>query len=99
MLIGLVESGQWVHKSADLGVPLDDLYDSLLANSDIPLGRLGKAEEFADLVAFLLSPRGRTSPAPASTSTAASARWSRPGGPGPVVRALWSGPCGPGPVV
>ena len=29
----------------------------MAANAKIPLGRVGRAEEFADLAAFLLSPR------------------------------------------
>jgi NAD(P)-dependent dehydrogenase (short-subunit alcohol dehydrogenase family) len=57
VLVGLVESGQWVRQSAGLGVPVEEFYTSLAANSDIPLGRVGLAEEFADLVVFLLSAR------------------------------------------
>jgi NAD(P)-dependent dehydrogenase (short-subunit alcohol dehydrogenase family) len=57
VLIGLVESGQWVRQAAERGVLVEEFYENLAAGSDIPLGRVGKAEEFADLVAFLLSPR------------------------------------------
>jgi NAD(P)-dependent dehydrogenase (short-subunit alcohol dehydrogenase family) len=56
VLIGLIESGQWVRKAEQQGIALDDLYNSLSAG--IPLGRVGRAVEFADLVAFLLSARG-----------------------------------------
>ena len=38
-------------------MPLTDLYAQMGSESGIPLGRVGKAEEFADLVTFLLSPR------------------------------------------
>jgi NAD(P)-dependent dehydrogenase (short-subunit alcohol dehydrogenase family) len=56
VLIGLIESGQWVRKAEEQGIVLDDLYNSLSAG--VPLGRVGRAVEFADLVAFLLSARG-----------------------------------------
>src|SRR5579863_1497368 len=57
ILIGLIESGQWVRRAADANIPLEDFYATMAANSKIPLGRIGRAEEFADLAAFLLSPR------------------------------------------
>lgn len=57
ILIGLIESGQWVRRAADANVPLEEFYATMAANSKIPLGRVGRAEEFADLAAFLLSPR------------------------------------------
>ena len=57
ILIGLIESGQWVHRAQDAGVSLEDFYASMVKNSNIPLGRMGRAQEFADLAMFLLSPR------------------------------------------
>ncbi|MGH9019714.1 MAG: SDR family oxidoreductase [Acidimicrobiales bacterium] len=57
ILIGLIESGQWVRRARDAGTPLDEFYASLVTASRIPLGRVGRAEEFADLAAFLLSDR------------------------------------------
>jgi NAD(P)-dependent dehydrogenase (short-subunit alcohol dehydrogenase family) len=57
VLIGLVESGQWVRRAAAAGFPVEQLYEDMGKTSGIPLGRVGRAEEFADLVAFLLSPR------------------------------------------
>ncbi|HEY7931773.1 MAG TPA: SDR family oxidoreductase [Acidimicrobiales bacterium] len=57
ILIGLIESGQWARRAKDAGVTLDDFYDDLARRSAIPLGRLGTAREFADVAAFLLSPR------------------------------------------
>ena len=56
LLIGLIESGQWVRRAAEAGVELDTFYERMAASSNIPLGRLGRAEEFADVAAFLLSP-------------------------------------------
>ncbi|ATB31612.1 SDR family oxidoreductase [Melittangium boletus] len=57
VLPGLIESGQWERRANSTGQPLEALYTQLAKGADIPLGRVGKAEEFADVVAFLLSPR------------------------------------------
>lgn len=57
ILIGLVESGQWVRRAEAANVSLEDFYATLVTNSNIPLGRVGSAEEFADLATYLLSPR------------------------------------------
>ena len=56
VLVGLVESGQWERRAAALGMTVSDLYRQLSDDAGIPLGRVGRAEEFADLVAYLLSP-------------------------------------------
>ncbi|MBF5045419.1 SDR family oxidoreductase [Aggregicoccus sp. 17bor-14] len=57
VLIGLVESGQWERKAKAAGQSVEALYGQLARDSGIPLGRVGRTAEFADLVAFLLSPR------------------------------------------
>jgi NAD(P)-dependent dehydrogenase (short-subunit alcohol dehydrogenase family) len=57
ILIGLIESGQWVRRAKDSGIDLQVFYQNMAKGSKIPLGRIGTAEEFADLAAFLLSPR------------------------------------------
>jgi NAD(P)-dependent dehydrogenase (short-subunit alcohol dehydrogenase family) len=57
ILIGLIESGQWVRSAAAAGVELPEFYDRMAAGAGIPLGRVGRAEEFADLACFLLSAR------------------------------------------
>jgi NAD(P)-dependent dehydrogenase (short-subunit alcohol dehydrogenase family) len=57
LLIGLIESGQWVRRAAEAGVDLGEFYANMARSSNIPLGRLGRTEEFADVAAFLLSPR------------------------------------------
>lgn len=57
VLIGLVESGQWVRRAKEMNVDLATLYREMAKNLKIPLGRIGRAEEFADLASFLLSPR------------------------------------------
>jgi len=57
ILIGFIESGQWVRTAAAAGVELADFYTRMARDSGIPLGRVGRAEEFADLAAYLLSER------------------------------------------
>ncbi len=57
VLIGFVESDQWLRRAAQTGTPLEDIYANLVTTHNIPLGRVGKSEEFADLIAFLLSAR------------------------------------------
>jgi NAD(P)-dependent dehydrogenase (short-subunit alcohol dehydrogenase family) len=56
ILVGLVESGQWVRRAASLGTPLEEFYATMAARARIPLGRFGRAVEFANLCAFLVSP-------------------------------------------
>jgi NAD(P)-dependent dehydrogenase (short-subunit alcohol dehydrogenase family) len=57
VLIGLVESGQWRRRAERGGTDLADLYTTMAADAGVPLGRVGRAEEFADLVSYLLSDR------------------------------------------
>ena len=57
VLIGLVESGQWVRAAASEGTELRSYYEGVARDRAIPLGRFGRATEFADLGCFLLSAR------------------------------------------
>jgi NAD(P)-dependent dehydrogenase (short-subunit alcohol dehydrogenase family) len=57
ILIGLIESGQWVRMAERSGTELPALYARMASDAGIPLGRVGRAEEFADLASFLLSAR------------------------------------------
>ena len=51
--IGLLKSEQWVRRAGNEDPK--ELYEELSAQ--VPLGRIGDAEEYADLVAFLVSDR------------------------------------------
>jgi NAD(P)-dependent dehydrogenase (short-subunit alcohol dehydrogenase family) len=57
ILIGLIESGQWARRAREANVSDQDFYTMIASSQTIPLGRVGKSQEFADLAAFLLSPR------------------------------------------
>jgi NAD(P)-dependent dehydrogenase (short-subunit alcohol dehydrogenase family) len=51
--IGLLKSAQWDRRAGNR--PVGELYAEMAAR--VPLGRIGEAEEYADLVAFLVSAR------------------------------------------
>ncbi len=51
--IGLIRAGQHERKAAKAGVALEQLYADM--GKDIPLGRVGRAEEVANAIAFLVS--------------------------------------------
>jgi NAD(P)-dependent dehydrogenase (short-subunit alcohol dehydrogenase family) len=57
VLIGLIESGQWVRIAEGSGMALGDFYERFAADAGVPLGRFGRAAEFADLGCYLLSSR------------------------------------------
>jgi NAD(P)-dependent dehydrogenase (short-subunit alcohol dehydrogenase family) len=57
VLIGLVESGQWRRRAEATGQSEEEIYRQMAEHGNIPLGRVGRAEEFADLAAYLLSDR------------------------------------------
>ncbi|MGC2173954.1 MAG: SDR family oxidoreductase [Acidimicrobiales bacterium] len=57
ILIGLVESGQWVRRAKESNLDLAMFYAELAKNARIPLGRVGRTDEFADLATYLLSQR------------------------------------------
>jgi 3-oxoacyl-[acyl-carrier protein] reductase len=51
--IGLIRAGQHEKKAAKAGVPVEQIYTDM--GKDIPLGRVGRAEEVANVIAFLAS--------------------------------------------
>ncbi len=53
--IGLIKSAQWDRRAGH--GPVDALYAQMAER--VPLGRVGEAEDYADLVAFLVSQRAR----------------------------------------
>ena len=53
MLVGFIESDQWVQRAAKTGVPLADFLADM--GKEIPLGRVGTAQEFANMACFLAS--------------------------------------------
>ena len=55
--LGVVKSAQWTRRFK--GGDIDAFYADMAKQRGVPLGRLGEAEEFADLVAFLVSERAR----------------------------------------
>jgi NAD(P)-dependent dehydrogenase (short-subunit alcohol dehydrogenase family) len=57
ILVGLVASGQWRRRADAAGQSEDELYRQMARNTSIPLGRVGRSDEFADLSAYLLSDR------------------------------------------
>ena len=59
MLVGLIESDQWRrrHASADDGTSYQQFLAGM-ATGNIPLGRMGRADEFARLACFLCSDAG-----------------------------------------
>ena len=57
VLIGLIQSGQWRRLAEAAKVEVAEILTALESSNDIPLGRVGVASEFGDLVAFLLSER------------------------------------------
>lgn len=57
VLIGVIESGQLRRYAAEAGITPEAYYERMVSTSGIPLGRVGRPDEFADLASFLLSSR------------------------------------------
>ena len=55
--IGLVKSGQWERRWTHDGRPgtLESFYERMARERDVPVGRVGEADELGALVAFLVS--------------------------------------------
>ncbi|HTU79845.1 MAG TPA: SDR family oxidoreductase [Solirubrobacteraceae bacterium] len=57
VLIGVLESAQLQARAKAAGITDDAYYARMVADCRIPLRRVGRPREFADLASFLLSPR------------------------------------------
>jgi NAD(P)-dependent dehydrogenase (short-subunit alcohol dehydrogenase family) len=57
VLIGVIESGQLERYAALSGIAPQAYYERMVTDAKIPLGRVGRPQEFADLASFLLSAR------------------------------------------
>ena len=68
VLIGLIESGQWVRGAAASGVELEEFYERFAKDAGIPLGRLGAPRSSPTWDASSCRPVPRTSPGQRSTS-------------------------------
>jgi NAD(P)-dependent dehydrogenase (short-subunit alcohol dehydrogenase family) len=53
MLVGFIEADQHVRAAEGAGIELKDYIEARI--KDVPLGRIGRAEEFANLACFLVS--------------------------------------------
>jgi NAD(P)-dependent dehydrogenase (short-subunit alcohol dehydrogenase family) len=56
LLVGLIEADQHVQAAKRKGIPLADHIATII--KDVPMGRIGKAEEFANMACFLASDAG-----------------------------------------
>ena len=56
MLVGIIRADQHVQRAKRNNVALDDYYKA--HGKEIPIGRAGEADEFANLACFLVSDRG-----------------------------------------
>lgn len=57
VLIGVIESLQLERLAAKAGLTPEGYYAHMVQTAGVPLGRVGQPREYADLAAFLLSPR------------------------------------------
>ena len=53
LLVGFIESDQWVQRAEKTGVPLAEFLAKM--GKEIPMGRVGTAQEFANAACFLAS--------------------------------------------
>jgi len=53
LLVGFIESDQWVQRAAKANVPIGDFLANM--GKEIPMGRVGTAQEFANAACFLAS--------------------------------------------
>jgi NAD(P)-dependent dehydrogenase (short-subunit alcohol dehydrogenase family) len=56
LLVGTISTDQWVQRAKKEGTPIETYLDTI--GKEIPLGRVGTAQEFANLACFLASDAG-----------------------------------------
>ena len=56
LLVGLIEADQHVQTAKRKGIPIAEHYAAMA--KDVPMGRIGRAEEFANMACFLASDAG-----------------------------------------
>jgi NAD(P)-dependent dehydrogenase (short-subunit alcohol dehydrogenase family) len=57
VLVGVIDSGQWRRRAQQQDRSREEIFKAAVRSNQIPLGRVGRPEEFADVVTFLLSAR------------------------------------------
>ena len=57
VLIGVIESAQLERLALAAGITPREYYERMVADCKVPLGRVGRPHEYAELACFLLSPR------------------------------------------
>jgi len=57
MMVGFIKSGQWerVHREENPEMDYDAFLQDMIDSRNIPIGRIGEAEEFANMACFLAS--------------------------------------------
>ena len=60
MLVGRIESDQWLNRweASDKSMTYEEYLDDMAQDLKLPMGRLGTAEEFANMACFLCSDAG-----------------------------------------
>lgn len=57
ILVGTIATELWTRRADALGTTVEEVHEKLVQANDVSLGRVGEPSEFADVAAFLLSPR------------------------------------------
>jgi NAD(P)-dependent dehydrogenase (short-subunit alcohol dehydrogenase family) len=57
VLVGVIQAGGHDRRAAETGVDPAQYYEDLARSRQVPLGRVGRSDEFADLIAYLVSDR------------------------------------------